>query len=50
MGLLKDARFLLSLREELAAEETRLAKSRMKLARRYLGEPTPPATTEEEKS
>ena len=49
MGLLKDARFLLSLREELAAEEDRLAKSRMKLARQYLDEPTSPTTTEGEK-
>jgi hypothetical protein len=36
MGLLKDARFLLSLRDELAAEEDRLAARRMDLARRYL--------------
>ena len=36
MGLLKDARFLLSLREELAAEEQRLAERRMALAREYL--------------
>jgi len=36
MGLMKDARFLLSLRDELAAEEDRLAASRMDLARRYL--------------
>ena len=38
MELLKDARFLLSLREELAAEEDRLAASRMGLARSYLAE------------
>jgi hypothetical protein len=48
MGLLKDARFLLSLREELAAEEGRLATSRMKLARQYLDEGAP-RTKEEEK-
>ena len=36
MTLLKDARFLLSLREELKAEEERLASHRMDLARRYL--------------
>ena len=49
MGLLKDAKFLLSLREELATEEDRLAKSRMKLARQYLDESTPPTESEEEK-
>ena len=38
MGLLKDARFLLSLREELTTEEDRLAASRMDLARRYLAD------------
>jgi PBSX family phage portal protein len=37
LALLKDARFLLSLREELAAEEQRLADRRMALAREYLG-------------
>ncbi|MGE5787432.1 MAG: phage portal protein, partial [Myxococcales bacterium] len=35
LSLLKDARFLLSLREELAAEEQRLAERRMSLARQY---------------
>jgi hypothetical protein len=49
MGLLKDARFLLSLREELAAEEDRLAASRMTLARQYLDESSPPTKDEEEK-
>ncbi len=38
MVLLKDARFLLSLREELAAEEDQLAKRRMNLARQYLAD------------
>ncbi|WP_217911974.1 hypothetical protein, partial [Myxococcus sp. AM011] len=38
LGLLKDARFLVSLREELVAEEDRLAKSRMGLARQYMAE------------
>jgi PBSX family phage portal protein len=36
-SLLSDARRLLSLREELRAEEERLALGRMDLARRYLG-------------
>jgi hypothetical protein len=36
LALLKDARFLLSLREELVAEEQRLAERRMALAREYL--------------
>jgi PBSX family phage portal protein len=49
MGLLKDARFLLSLRDELAAEEDRLATSRMRLARRYLDDSTAPTRDEEEK-
>ena len=35
--LLKDARFLLSLREELHVEEQRLADRRMAMARDYLG-------------
>lgn len=38
LALLKDARFLLSLREELAAEEQRLADRRMALAREYLAD------------
>lgn len=38
LALLKDARFLLSLREELAAEEQRLADRRMALARDHLAE------------
>ena len=44
VALLKDARFLLSLREELAAEEQRLASRRMALARGSLSVPaeTPP--------
>jgi hypothetical protein len=48
LGLLKDARFLLTLRDELAAEEDRLAASRMKLARQYLDDGTPPTNDEEE--
>ncbi len=40
LALLKDARFLLSLREELAAEEQRLAARRMVLARGALEAPT----------
>jgi len=42
MGLLKDARFLLSLRDELAAEEDRLAARRMDLARQYLADAVQP--------
>ena len=42
IALLKDAKFLLSLREELAAEEQRLAGRRMALARGALEEPTEP--------
>lgn len=38
-SLLQDARSLLNLREELAAEERQLADRRMSLARRYLREP-----------
>jgi hypothetical protein len=34
--VLKDARFLLNLREELEAEEARLAARRMEMARQYL--------------
>jgi hypothetical protein len=49
MGLLKDAKFLLSLREELVAEEDRLATSRMKLVHQYLDETIPPTTDAEEK-
>jgi capsid portal protein len=37
-SLLEDARRLLTLREELAAEEHRLAEERMALARRYAAE------------
>jgi hypothetical protein len=33
--VLKDARFLLNLREELEAEEARLAARRMEMARQY---------------
>jgi hypothetical protein len=40
MGLLKDAKFLLSLREELAAEERRIAERRMALARGAMEEPS----------
>ncbi|NVJ28601.1 hypothetical protein HUW62_46145, partial [Myxococcus sp. AM011] len=40
VALLKDAKFLLSLREELAAEEQRLAERRMALARGALEAPT----------
>ena len=40
-GLLDGARSLLKLREELVAEETRLSKARMGLARRYLDEEEP---------
>ena len=46
MGLLKDAGFLLTLREELAAEEQRLAKRRMALARQHLS-PSDDASVEE---
>ena len=35
LALLKDTKFLLSLREELAAEEQRLSERRMALARQY---------------
>ena len=46
LALLKDARFLLSLREELDAEEQRLAESRMALAREYLACPEDAQTEE----
>jgi hypothetical protein len=36
LALLKDAQFLISLREELQAEEARLAASRLALARNYM--------------
>ena len=39
LALLKDTKFLLSLREELAAEEQRLSERRMALARQYATEP-----------
>ncbi len=42
LALLKDARFLLSLREELASEEKHLAARRMGLARSYLNDAGPP--------
>jgi len=43
VAILKDARFLLSLREELRAEEDRVAQARVDLARRYESVPVPPA-------
>jgi Bacteriophage capsid portal protein len=49
-SLLDDARRLLDLRDELAAEEARLGERRMELARRYLdgGEPERVAVPDEE--
>jgi hypothetical protein len=50
LALLNDARFLLSLQEELQKEEERLASRRMALARRYLGasdRPGSPASEDE---
>ena len=37
-SLLKNARFLLNLRDELEMEENRMASRRMDLARRYLAD------------
>jgi hypothetical protein len=47
LALLKDARFLLSLRDELAAEEQRLADQRMAMARNYLAELDDPLASRE---
>jgi hypothetical protein len=44
LALLNDARFLLSLREELQTEEQRLADRRMAQARDYLGREDPTRT------
>jgi PBSX family phage portal protein len=44
LALLQDARYLLSLREELAREEERLALRRLELARQYLAEEDRPDT------